>query len=295
IWREVAQLGADVRALEPLKGSRVRADVAMLWDYESFWAQDLEWRPVDDLDHNERIRAFYERLWRDGFTVDFALPGHDLSAYPLVVVPAQYMLRAEDAANLTRYVENGGTLVVSYFSGVVDENDGVHEGGFLSPLRDALGVDVEEYLPLRRGTRAKVVWADGSSSDADHWQEHLRVSGAEILARFGEGGGKDLPAITRGSHGSGHGWYVATRMSTDAVGDVFRGAYADAGLTPRGLGEVLEVVRRESDFDAFTIAINHSETDHELAVTGEDLLTGERSESFTVSAGTVRAIRTSRH
>src|SRR5690606_11522294 len=85
IWREVAQLGADVSALSALKGSRVRADVAMLWDYESFWAQDLEWRPVDDLDHNERIRAFYERLWRDGFTVDFALPSHDLSAYPLVV------------------------------------------------------------------------------------------------------------------------------------------------------------------------------------------------------------------
>src|SRR5690606_34232460 len=110
IWREVAQLGPDVRALESLKGSRVRADVAMLWDYESFWAQDLEWRPVDDLDHNERIRAFYERLWRDGFTVDFALPSHDLSAYPLVVVPAQYMLRAEDAENLTRHFDNGCRL-----------------------------------------------------------------------------------------------------------------------------------------------------------------------------------------
>jgi beta-galactosidase len=295
VWREVAQLGADVRALAALKGSRVRADVAMLWDYESFWAQDLEWRPVDDLDHNERVRAFYERLWRDGLTVDFALPSHDLSPYPLVVVPAQYMLREDDAENLTRYVENGGTLVVSYFSGVVDENDGVHEGGFLAPLREALGVDVEEYLPLRRGTSATVVWNDGSSSDADHWQEHLRVSGAEVLARFGQGGGKDLPAITRGSHGSGHGWYVATRMSTDALADVFHGVYADAGLTPRRRGDGLEVVRRESESDVFTVAINHADIDHELTIAGEDLLTGEHAETFTVLAGTVRAIRTSRH
>ncbi|HYP74057.1 MAG TPA: beta-galactosidase, partial [Microbacterium sp.] len=109
VFREVVDLGATLQALGEVRGSRVHADVAILWDFESFWAQDLEWRPSDDLDHAERIRAFYERLWRDGITVDFALPGHDLSGYKLVLAPAQYLLTAADAENLTSYVAGGGT------------------------------------------------------------------------------------------------------------------------------------------------------------------------------------------
>ena len=34
-----------------LTGIPVRADVAILWDFESFWAQDLEWRPSVDVRH----------------------------------------------------------------------------------------------------------------------------------------------------------------------------------------------------------------------------------------------------
>ncbi|MET0297982.1 MAG: beta-galactosidase, partial [Microbacterium sp.] len=66
VFREVVDLGAKLDRLAEARGSRVVSDVAILWDFESFWAQDLEWRPSDDLDHDERIRAFYERLWRDG-------------------------------------------------------------------------------------------------------------------------------------------------------------------------------------------------------------------------------------
>ncbi len=33
--------------------------------------------------------------WRDGITVDFALPGQDLSAYRLVIAPAQYLLQRQ--------------------------------------------------------------------------------------------------------------------------------------------------------------------------------------------------------
>src|SRR5690606_37682196 len=167
---------------------RVQADVAMLWYFESFWAQDLEWRPTEDLPHLERIRAFYERLWRDGITVDFALPGHDLSGYKLVVAPAQYLLTTADAANLTDYVAGGGTLVVSYFSALVDENDRVHEGGFLAPLRAALGVDVEEHLPMRAGATATVSTADGELA-VDHWQEALRLHGAEVVGTYVDGPG----------------------------------------------------------------------------------------------------------
>src|SRR5690554_4745606 len=79
VFREVVQLGDHLGALGELQDSRVRAQVAVLYDWESLWAQDLEWRPSDDLQFRERMRAYYERLWRDGIQVDFAHPDDDLS------------------------------------------------------------------------------------------------------------------------------------------------------------------------------------------------------------------------
>ena len=75
VFREVTALGRDLGpARRDARFARCVADVAILWDFESFWAQDLEWRPSVDVTHAERIRAYYERLWRDGITVDFACP-----------------------------------------------------------------------------------------------------------------------------------------------------------------------------------------------------------------------------
>ncbi|WOF24314.1 beta-galactosidase [Microbacterium betulae] len=294
VWREVVGLGDALGRLGDLRGTEVEADVAILWDFESFWAQDLEWRPTDDLSHQERVRAFYERLWRDGITADFALPGHDLSRYRLVIAPAQYLLTAADAESLTRYVAGGGTLVVSYFSAVVDENDAVHPGGFLSPLREALGVDVEEHLPLRAGAAASVTWRDGASLRAGHWQEALRLHGAEVVGSYADGPGVETAhraAITRSRLGAGTGWYVSTRLDADGLRTVMADVYADAGLTPAATPEGLEVVRRRSAERSFVIAVNHRDEDAELAATGHELLTGVDADgTFSVPAGGVAVI-----
>lgn len=271
VWREVRQLGADLGVLAELRGTRVHADVAMLWDFESFWAQDLEWRPSIDVSHKERIRAYYEALWRDGFAVDFALPTHDLSGYRLVVAPAQYLLTAEGAANLTRYVEQGGTLVVNFFSGIVDEHDAVHDGGYMAPLATALGVQVEEFLPLREGETARVDFM-GEELVADVWQEALLMEGAEVVALNLDGMGAGQPAVTRHRHGAGTGWYVSTRLDADALRTVLAAVYADAGLTPPGTPEGVEAVVRRGDDHDYLVAINHRDTATRIAATGHDLL-----------------------
>ena len=294
VFREVVDLGAKLNRLTEVRGSRVHADVAILWDFESFWAQDLEWRPSEDVSHDERIRAFYERLWRDNITVDFALPGHDLSGYKLVIAPAQYLLRQADADNLNRYVEAGGTLVVSFFSAVVDENDAVHPGGFAAPLEPSLGIRVEEHLPLRAGETTTIEFGDASLT-ADIWHEHLVVSEAETRATYVDGPGAGMPAVTRKRHGAGTGWYVSTRPDAAGLAAIMAEVYADAGIAPVDAPTGLEIVRRAGDADDYVIAINHAATDAELALEGVDLISGRAVRgTLEVSAGDVAVIRAPR-
>lgn len=298
VWREVRELGRDLARLAELQGATVSADIALLWDTESHWAQDLEWRPSVDVQHRERVRAYYERLWRDGVTVDFAHPSADLSRYRLVIVPASYLLTQASADNLRRYVAGGGTLLVSFFSAVVDENDAVHDGGFGAPLRDVLGLLVHEFLPLRQGAATRLTWPAGALGDAgevaaDTWQEDLHLEGAEVVARHRDGPAAGGPAITRHGFGDGTAWYVSTRLDIDALAPVLRAVYRDAGVKPPDLPDDVEVVVRHGVDADYLVAINHSEGDVKLPVAaGVELLGDEQvTGGLDLPAGEVAVVR----
>jgi beta-galactosidase len=298
IWSEVVQLGAELRDLADVRGSEVEADIAMIWDWESWWALELEWRPSADLDYLERVRAWYEAAWRAGLTVDFAHPGADLSGYPLVVVPSLYLATTATGENLARYVASGGTLLVSYFSGIVDAWDRVHPGPYPGALRDVLGVTVEEWLPLRPGERVRLTWDDDAhTGTADSWAEVVRLAGAKPVLRYTAAAGAGDPAsesaasgavlavggpaVTRHDLGAGRAWYVSARLDTETTARVFAAACESAGMSVSGHPE-LEVVRRAGGGQRFITLINHGDAPADVDVDGE---------TVTVPAGEVLVLR----
>ncbi|MFD5480535.1 beta-galactosidase [Streptomyces hawaiiensis] len=295
VWREVVELGASVEALSEIRGTRTEADVAVLWDWHSWWAQTLDWRPSVDHDARERADSFYEALYDRHLTVDFAHPEADLSRYPLVVVPALYLMTEAAGRNLTAYVENGGTLVVSYFSGIVDEHDAVHEGAYPGPLRDVLGLTVEEFSPLLPGERVRVTGPDGTELSADVWTEFVVPRGAETVLTYADGLAAGLPAVTRHRLGQGTAWYVSTRLGADGLDALLGRASQDARLAPRAdLPRDVEVVRRTGESGTYLFAVNHTGSDVKvpLEVPGTELLTGDRAAGrLAVPAGAVRVVR----
>ncbi|MDK1471914.1 beta-galactosidase [Streptomyces sp. 549] len=298
IWREVVRLGADIDALAALRGTRTVPDAAMLWDWQSWWAQTLEWRPSADHDARERADSFYETLYDRHLTVDFAHPEADLSAYPLVVAPALYLTTQDAGANLRRYVENGGTLVVSYFSGIVDEHDAVHPGAYPGALRDVLGLTVEEWSPLGAAETVALTDASGARLTADVWTEFVVPHGAETVWSYADGPAEGRPAVTRHRLGRGTAWYVSSRLDPAALDTVLGAACEDADLPPRGeLPHDVEVVRRAGDGGDFLFAVNHTAHDTKvpLETSGTELLTGEHTAGqLTVPAGGVRVVRLDR-
>lgn len=205
IFREVAELGQTLAAL-PASEPAETADVAIAWDDEAGWALGYPALPVSGMDFWTTVEQAHRVLWRNGVAADFAHPSHDLSRYRAVLVPSLYLISDEAAANLAAYVEGGGTLVVSYFSGIADPDTRVRLGGYPGALRDLLGVRVEEFRPLT----APVTLSDGTT--CDFWSEPVQLTGATATATYPDGN----PAITRHEVGAGTAWYISTRL--DAAG-----------------------------------------------------------------------------
>ncbi|MFH9954652.1 beta-galactosidase [Streptomyces roseolus] len=295
IWREVVALGAGLGALEEIRGSRTVPDVAMLWDWQSWWAQELEWRPNEAHDARERADGFYEALYDRHLTVDFAHPEADLSAYPLVVVPALYLMTEAAGQNLREYVENGGTLVVSYFSGIVDEHDAVHPGAYPGALRDVLGLTVDEWSPLLDHQRVRLAGPGGAALTGDVWTEFVRPRGAETVWTYADGPAAGGPAVTRHRLGRGTAWYVSTRLDAASLDAIVAAAAEDAGIPSRpSLPRDVEVVRRAGAHGHYVFVLNHTDAEAKVPLDGpgtELLADGEVTGTLTVPAGGVRVVR----
>ncbi|MCP2339030.1 beta-galactosidase [Actinomadura rupiterrae] len=162
-WAETVRFGAELAKLGPVAGSVSEASVAIVLSWDSWWALEQEDHPSTRLDLKALVSSWYRELWLRNIAVDFVPPSADLSRYKVVLAPNLYMLRSEAAARLTRFVADGGHLACGFFSGIVDEHDHIHLGGYPAPLREALGVIVDEFWPVPDDASVPITAADNAS------------------------------------------------------------------------------------------------------------------------------------
>ncbi|WP_408653479.1 beta-galactosidase [Jatrophihabitans sp.] len=291
-WREVTELGAVLGRLGELAGSVVeQAEVAIVYDWQSRWAAELDSHPSVDVDPLAATRQLYSALWRSGVRCDFVPPDGSYDGYRVLLVPQLYLLPAEHAAALAAFVEAGGTVLVSYFSGIVDSADHIVPGGYPGALRELLGIRIEEFFPLLAGQ--SVALSDYGSGVV--WSELGRTEGAEQLAGYAGGPVAGSPAVTRNRVGAGQAWYLGTTLADQQLAALLARVLAEAGVRPllAGLPARVEVVRRRGEDAGYTFVLNHTGEPVPVPLSGTELVTGERVEagSLVVPAGGVRVVR----
>lgn len=269
IWRETAELGAKLSRLAPLVGSTVRSDVALIFDWESGWAVGGEVVPSQSVRYHDVVKSVYAACWRGGVSVDFVAPGADLGGYKLVLAPCLHMLSPTEAATINDYVEAGGTLLVTYFSGIVDRDDQVVLGGYPGLLRSTLGIVVEEFFPLQPQEVATL--DDGSTASV--WSERIVPRGAETVHSFASGQVAGGPAVTRTSAGDGVAWYVGTQLDAARMDALVADICTASGVEWSDT-EGTERVVRSTDEVEYVFVINHDAVDRAVGVAGTDLFTG---------------------
>lgn len=215
-WKAVCGLGAELQAIGDQLDAPAPAPVAIMLDWDSWWSIEQAGLP-STIDYIEGVRAWYRTLYDAGVAIDFVNPRSNLARYRAVVVPTLFVATAEALTALATYAEAGGRLLVSYQSGITDQEGRLTPGGYLGPLAATLGVRIDEFfpLPVPTGRPTDAVRLRGNDlgvrdGSGTFWSERLVVTGAEIVARFAAGPLDGDAAITRRAAGAGQAWYTAT-------------------------------------------------------------------------------------
>jgi beta-galactosidase len=270
-YRELQQIGAELARLgQGLLGAESRAQVAMILSYDSRFA--FQGQPNHSgFQYPSLFRSYYAALHRRNIGIDIVPPGADLDQYRLVFAPALYVLDDRSAASLRRYVENGGTLVVTSRSGVKNEANATVNAPLPGLLADVCGVEVEEYDALHPDVNVPLAWEETGPASrlrdvgASLWCDILAPSSAQIIARYRGEFYAQRAAITLNRFGQGHAVYVGSLGDLDLHNAVVEWAVQIASVlpalvTPRGV----EATERWQDGQRLLFLLNHADEAREI-------------------------------
>ncbi|WP_221583270.1 beta-galactosidase [Microbacterium sp. G2-8] len=276
VFRDVVELGRILQSLGDVVGAdRDPADVAILFDWESWWGSELDSHPTELLRYRAEAQAWWNALLDAGVRADVVPADAELAGYRVVIAPVLYSVPAALRKRLEAYATSGGHLVTTYFSGTVDENDHVWLGGYPGAFRDLLGIRVEEFRPLYAGET--VALSNGTTGSL--WSEPIDIvaDDVEVLATYDH---DELgPAVTRRPVGSGSAAYVSTRLGSAGVGALLPALLEPAGVAselPEALRGEIEVTSRRGAAGRIRFLINRTDAPVELTgIEGEWLHGGE--------------------
>ena len=183
VFREMQALGEELKQIGGRTlGGRTPAKVAILMDWDNWWALEYSAGPSCDLKYLDEVERYYTAFYEQNIPVDFVSVEEGLEKYAIVVAPVLYMVKTGYEEILKRYVRAGGTLVTTFFSGIVEENDLVVAGGYPGRLRELFGVWVEEIDALPAGEQNGFIW-NGKHYPAELLCDimHLESAGGEAV------------------------------------------------------------------------------------------------------------------
>lgn len=237
VFRDVQSVGDALEQLQSIRGSQVQAEVAVIFDWENRWAvKDSQGPRNTGIGYEETVLNFYRTFWERGIAVDVIDMEQDLSKYKVVAAPMLYMVRQGVGERFEKFVEAGGTLISTYWSGIVNETDLCFLGGFPGPLRSVLGIWSEEIDGLHKNDRNRIVTSHNNELglqgeyEVQDLCDLIHLESAAALATYGDDFYAGRPALTVNRYGNGESYYVAARTKDHFLSDLIESITTRAGV-----------------------------------------------------------------
>lgn len=284
VFRDVTEVGEALEKLQPIYGTQPKAEVCVVFDWENRWAIDYAQTGQRGAMHYfDTVNAHYRALWEQGIPVDLRdmRACTDLSGYKLVVAPMLFMLRNGFEEKLRAFVQNGGTLVTTYFTGVVDEYDQAYLGRTPHGLTDVLGLRAAELDALYPGEENALALKDGRKYTVTELCELVQDCTAQVEGTYAADFYAGQPCLTVNRFGKGTAWFLAAKVEQQGLNDLYRRIAGEAkvapvfreevpgGVIPTARGEVVFLQNFSGEEKRVCLTHTYRDLLHDADVTGE--------------------------
>lgn len=281
VFKEVAQVGQGLEKLSEITGTHRPADVAILYDWDNNWAlNDAQGYGLETKQYPQTLQQHYKAFWEKDVPVDVITKEQDFSSYKLIIAPMLYLISDETAARLKEFVANGGRLVTTYISGIVNEHDLVHLGGWQEDLQEIFGItplETDTFYPKDEN----IVQFGNKKYVVKDYATILDVNDAKIEAVYMEDFYANTAAVTSKVYEAGQTYYIGARLNADFHQDFYSQLIDELSLLPayhmeHGKGVSVQL-RQDKDF-YYAFIMNFTEANAKLTLPSEgiDLLTNEK-------------------
>jgi beta-galactosidase len=263
VFKEIAQIGDELKLLSTaLVGTSIQADTCILYTHDNDWVLQQPNQPNKHFSLREHIQMIYNALHDRNITVDFCRPTEDLSRYKLVFAPSLHLLSGAEADRLKLYVQNGGTLVGTFNTGLVDEHNMAPDTGYPHDLTDLFGMEVVEFDQLPPGEENHLVFKGTFPTSHLHparlWCDIIDAKECQVLATYAKDFYTGKPAITMNTFGLGKAIYVGTLSHQHFYADLITWLRQLCNLHPLlKVPDTVEVSMRQKDDSRIFFLLNH--------------------------------------
>ena len=280
VFKDVAQVGQSLEKLSDVVGTLPDSKVAILYDWESNWAlDDAQGYAEDTKRYAQTCQQHYKAFWEKGISVDVITKEQDPSPYKLLVVPMLYLMQEALMERFKAYVKAGGTLVMTYISGIVNERDLTYMGGWPKPLQDIFGmklVETDTYYPKDRNG----VIYDGKSYEVRDYASILDVTEATTIGTFEQDFYAGGAAVTKHTYGEGGTYFIGARMAHEFQEDFYSKLCSELDIVaPVDIGhnKGVSVQVRQDETSQYIFVMNFTEEVQQVQLNfeAEDMITGE--------------------
>ncbi|MEC6748299.1 beta-galactosidase [Marinilactibacillus sp. XAAS-LB27] len=233
VFKEVARLGKAMEDLsEKVVGSQRIAEVGLLYDWDSDWAlEHTQGFGLQTKLYPETLQKHYQSLWEKDIPVDVITKENTFKDYKLLVVPMLYLMSEETVQRLKVYVANGGTLVSSYITGLVNEHDLTYLGGWKKELQEVFGIEPLETDTYYTSDSNELTFNNKQYAIRDY-ATIIDVKEAEVLAQYEGDFYADSAAVTLNNYKDGEAYYIGARAEDDFNRDFYSHLIEKLDLSP---------------------------------------------------------------
>ena len=296
-FEEIRQTVKELKALGPeILNSQYVAETALLFDYDCSWAVKIQ-PGHHALSYGDQISSWYASMSPSRTGIDVIGPGDELEKYKVVFAPVMYVLSEKQAASIRSFVQNGGAFVTNFRLGVKNEYSQIVRTPLPGPLRDVMGVTVEDYVPIysgKQGVKFSSVLS-GPDGECGIWADILQPSRAEVLGTYTSGSYAGRPAVTMNSFGKGKALYIGADLTAPSLARVLQKVAALAEINqPFEVPPGVELTVRKAGDKQWIFLLNHTPEARTLNIprSFKDLLVGETlNQSVHLGAYGVRVLR----